>query len=314
MEHDSHTSLEEIASNAFIRFGENLRAALPNTAQQIFKFLRGVPPLSHPELVLSSPTFPHYVLPYWLSPARERANDEVFQTDMIYSTLSGSYSIRLCDNIADNDCPSELRKFAPCAAYFDSEFIRPYMKYFQSGHKFWSLFDRFWAQQAEASSADALLHDVDDEAFSQISSKKFTATKIPIAAVFYRYEELDNSVERWFRFVDLLGSFTQFNNDFFDWNHDELYKITTYVSSQARRRAPGESLAGWFLREGFDWGTSVLHLKFDAVRMEAELLGNREVLDWVVARGHALERDLSETRSGLELVRTFGKIISEKSS
>jgi hypothetical protein len=310
MQDSSYPPFERLVSDAFVRFESNLRAALPNTAPQVLKLLHGDPPALHPEVALDSRSFPHYLLPYWLSPVRARAVDLEFQSDVLYSTANGSHSIRLCDNIADGDGPSTLRKVAPCAAYFSSEFSRPYMKYFPVHHDFWGFFDKFWAQQVESSSADALLRDVDDQAFLLLCSKKFTATKIPIVAVHLRYEELENSPEEWFKFVDMLGNFVQFNNDFFDWNHDSQYGIITYISSEARRRAPGESLARWFLKEGFDWGASSLRSRFDNVKKEAEFLGNRAVLDWVIARGYALDCDIDEARSDLELVKTFGRIIS----
>jgi hypothetical protein len=313
MQDSPDLSLEQLVSDAFFRFESNLRAALPKTAPQILKYLHGAHPIPHREIALNSRSFPHYVLPCWLSPDRARTVDTGFQTDVLYSTVNGSHSIRLCDNIADNDGAPELRKFAPCVAYFDSEFSRPYMKYFPARHEFWPYFDKFWAQQAESSAADALLNEVDDQAFSLLSSKKFTAAKIPIAAVHFRYHELENLTE-WFNFVDLVGIFAQFNNDFFDWNHDSIYGITTYISSEARRRAPGDSIAKWFLGEGFDWGASVLRSSLDKVKLEAERLENRAVLDWVTARCRSLESDILKARSDLELVKTFGRITSGKQS
>ena len=311
--HDSfHSPLEQLVSNAFARFESNLRAALPNTAPQLLKLMHGDPPILHPEVAWNSRSFPHYLLPYWLSPARARAVDEQFHTDVLYSTVNGSHLIRLCDNIADNDGSSDFRKAAPCVAYLNSEFAAPYMKYFHTQHEFWPFFQTFWAQQADASAADSFLQDIDQETFSSISSRKFTATKIPVAAVRFRYRELEASIERWFEFVDLVGKFAQFNNDFFDWSHDAEYGIKTYISSEARRRAPGESLSAWFLREGFDWGASVLRSSLDIVKNEAHALANREVVDWVAARGDALERDIAQAASELDLVKTFGRIVSGK--
>jgi hypothetical protein len=310
MQDKTDPPLEQFVSNAFQRFDAKLRAALPKTAPQLFKFLYGVATL--PEHVLNVRAFPHFVLPYWISPARARVIDPEFQADIIYSTINGSYSIRLCDNIADNDSPPELKKFAPCAAYFDSEFIRPYVKYFPMPHDFWVLFDRYWTQQAEASCADSLLDDVDEEIFTTLSSRKFTAAKIPLAAVKFRYGELESSFEQWLEFVDLIGNFTQFNNDFFDWDHDSQYGITTYVSSEWKRHARGDSLADWFLREGFEWGAAELKTRFKNAKHRAEALRNKEVLDWMIARGHILDRDIVEARSGLALVKMFGTITSSK--
>lgn len=262
-------TLVQLVAGAFGRFEANLRAALPRPAPRIIKLLHDVPARSHPEIALEPRNFPHYVLPYWLSPPEARAADMEFQADILYSTVNGSYSIRVCDNIADDDSPAELRKIAPCVAYFDGEFIRPYMKYFSADHDFWSYFDRFWAKQAEASAADALLGEVDDEAYAEVSSKKFTATKIPVAAVHLRYGEAAVPLEQWLNLVDVLGAFAQFNNDFFDWKHDFIYGIETCISSEAKRQAPGQSLEHWFLSEGFAWGASALRRRFDSVKRSA---------------------------------------------
>ena len=204
--HDkSDAVLEEFVSNAFRRFDANLEAALPRSTPKLREFLRRVP--TRPEHVVYARGFPHVVLPYWLSPTRRRVADAEFQTDVIYSSISGYYSIRLCDNIADNDCPPELRKLAPCTLYFDSEAIRPYMKHFPANHEFWSLLDTFLAQQAEASAADGLLDDVDAETFASLSSRKFTGTKIPLAAVRFRYPGLESSFEQWLSFRRLSREF-----------------------------------------------------------------------------------------------------------
>jgi len=300
--------LRRCLSNAFLRFEANLKAALPRTAPQLRQYLQGAP--TRPEHVFGVRAFPHFLLPYWLCPAAERVADAEFQTDLIYSSINGYYSIRLCDNIADNDTPPELRKLAPCTLYFDSEAIRPYRKHFPATHEFWNLFDKFLAQQAEASAADSLLEDVDAETFASLSSRKFTGTKIPMSAVRYRYQGLERSFEQWLRFVDCLGNFAQFSNDFFDWHHDSIHGITTFLSSEARRRAPGESIATWFLREGFDWGVAELKSRFDNVTIQSEALGNEAVLDWLIERGRTLDSDIGKVRSGLELLRTLGRITS----
>jgi len=109
-------------------------------------------------------------------------------------------------------------------------------------HEFWHLFDKFLAQQAEASAADSLLDDVDAETFASLSSRKFTGTKIPMSTVRYRYQVSESAFGQWLQFVDCLGNFAQFSNDFFDWHHDSIHGITTHISSESKRRAPGESI------------------------------------------------------------------------
>ena len=280
------------------------------TTPQLRQYLQGVP--TKPEHVFGPRAFPHFLLPYWLSPVADRVADAEFQTDLLYSSINGYYSVRLCDNIADNDSPPELRKLAPCTLYFDSEAIGPYRKYFPAPHDFWKLFDTFLAQQAEASAADSLLEDVDAETFASLSSRKFTGTKIPMSAVRSRYQGLERSFEQWLRFVDCLGNFAQFSNDFFDWRHYSRHGITTYVSSESRRRARGDSVTRWFLREGFDWGVAELKWRFDSVRLGAEMLGNEEVLHWTVARGGTLNDDIGSLDSALKLLRTLERITSDQ--
>jgi hypothetical protein len=300
--------LHQCLSNALRRFETNLDGALPRTAPYLRRLLRGVP--TRPDHFLAVRNFPHFLLPYWLSPVADRVADAGFQTDLIYSSLNGYYAIRLCDNIADNDSPPELRKLAPCTLYFDSEAIAPYSRLFPAKHEFWDLFDKFLAQQSEASAADGLLEDVDPATFASLSSRKFTGAKIPIAAVRYRYPGLERSFEQWLDFVDCLGSFAQFSNDFFDWRHDSTHGITTYVSSEAKRRAPEEGITSWFLREGFDWGAGELQSRFDNVKLQGEELGNEAVLHWAAERGRTLQEDIEKLDSALELLRTLHRIIS----
>jgi hypothetical protein len=307
MQDRSDPVLAELVSDALRRFEENLKAALPRTAPHLQQYLHGAP--TRTEHVFAVRNFPHFLLPYWFTPPADRAGDTEFQTDLLYSSFNGYYSIRLCDNIADNDCPPELRKFAPCILYFDSEAIRPYRKHFPTNHEFWALFDQFLAQQAEASTADSLLEDVDAETFASLSSKKFTGTKIPVSAVRYRYQCSEGALQQWLRFVDCLGNFAQFCNDFFDWRHDSMHGITTYISSESRRRAPVESVAEWFLREGFDWGVEELKLRFNNVKVIAEELGHEAVLDWLIARGGTLEADIDKVRSGVELLRSMESVM-----
>lgn len=306
---DPDPALQVVVSNALQRFEANLHAALPRAALHLRQHLQRVP--TKAEHFFVARNFPHFLLPWWFSPAAEREADADFQTDLIYSSINGYYAIRLCDNIADNDGPPELRSLAPCTLYFDSEAIAPYRTFFPASHAFWKSFDTFLAGQAEASAADSLLQDVDGETFACLSSQKFTGTKIPMAAVRWRYPVLEGSFDRWMEFVDCLGNFAQFNNDFFDWRRDLLHGITTYVSSEAKRQAPDESLTSWFVREGFDWGAGELKLQFGHVILRAEALDNEGVLNWVIERGRTLEDDIGKVRSGLNLMKTLGSVMPD---
>lgn len=305
---DPDPALHMVVSNALLRFEANLHAALPRAAPQLRQHLQRVP--TKPEHFFSASNFPHFLLPWWFSPVADREADVEFQTDLMVSSISGYYAIRLCDNIADNDGPPALRSLAPCTLYFDSEAIAPYRRYFPATHPFWKSFETFLAGQAEASAADSLLEDVDADTFDSLSSQKFTGTKIPMAAVRWRYPGLESSFEKWLQFVDCLGNFAQFNNDFFDWRHDSQHGIVTYVISEARRRAPGENIATWVLREGFDWGVNELKSRFKSAKLYAEALENDALLEWVISRGQTLDDAIEKLRSGLDTLKTFGRVIS----
>ena len=307
MEDEPDPVLSEALAAAFARFHANLNEALPQTATHIQKWLHGVP--TRPDHALGARAFPHLLLPYWLSPPEERAVDLGFQTDVLYSSIIGYYAIRLCDNIADGDGGIELSKLAPCTLFFDSQAMRIYMKYFSVGHGFWPLFDVVCAQQAEASAADSFLTDIDASTFARLSARKFTGAKIPASAALYRYLGPEAAVEPWLDFIDRLGDFAQFSNDFFDWRRDAINGIVTYFSSEARRRAPDDDLTSWVLRDGFNWGAAELKARFQTVRTLAADLGNKEVLNWTETRGRRLDADIQKLGSGLELMRTFSRVI-----
>ena len=132
-----------------------------------------------------------------------------------------------------------------------------------------------------------------------------------MSAVRYHYRGVEGSFEQWLRFVGCLGNFAQFSNDFFDWRHDSRHGITTYVSSEARRRATsGESIATWFVREGFDWGVNELNLRFENAKLHAEALGSEALLDWLIVRGRTLDDDIGKLRSGLNLLKRLGTVLA----
>jgi uncharacterized protein YheU (UPF0270 family) len=172
------------------------------------------------------------------------------------------------------------------------------------------MFDTHLAQQAEASAAEALIVDVDEGVFETLSSRKFTGTKIPLSAVHCRYQVAEQVFQQWSRFVDRLGNFFQFWNDFSDWRHDTTHQLTTYVTSELRRRTPNENIASWFLREGFDWGVAELKLRFDNVKLDAQTLDNEAVMEWVAAQGCVLDSDIRTVRSGLELLKSAATELS----
>src|SRR5439155_2398363 len=115
-------------------------------------------------------------------------------------------------------------------------------------HAFWPEFHRVWSDQAERTVEDALARDITPAVFDRISARKFGAIKVPVAAVAFRYDR-PTLLEPWYAFVDALGAFVQFWNDFLDWQHDADHGIITLLQSESRRRrARRETHVDWFLR------------------------------------------------------------------
>ena len=140
MQDKSDPVLEQFVSNAFRRFDANLEAALPRSAPNLRQHLQARAD-EDPNMSSRRATFRTSCCRIGSARLGNGRRTLEFQTDVIYSSINGYYSIRLCDNIADNDSPPELRKLAPCTLYFDSEAIAPYRKYFPATHEFWNLFD-----------------------------------------------------------------------------------------------------------------------------------------------------------------------------
>jgi len=64
------------------------------------------------------------------------------------------------------------------------------------------------------------------------------------------------------------------------------------------------------LREGFDWGVAELQMRFENVKLHAEALGNEALRGWLIERGQTLEGDIGKLRSGLNLLKRLGSVIS----
>ena len=62
-----------------------------------------------------------------------------------------------------------------------------------------------------------------------------------------------------FAFIDSLGPPHQMLNDLMGWQKDLQHGQATYVLSEAHRLSgEGEGPSGWMVREGFDWGLSLI--------------------------------------------------------
>lgn len=299
------TQLRQILQRAADRFYADLNAALPRTAPLIAARLKRVPAGPRTvEVCLAVQSFPAFSMPWWITPLEARGTDLQFQEDLCYSTLNGYYFVRLIDNVQDGDGPADLRQLLPAGGYFHAQFQSPYQRWFPADHPFWATFQAAWNEQAEAASVEAELTDIDLGAFLAVSALKFGAAKGPLAAAAYRYGR-QAELPAWFAFVDRLGALSQLANDLFDWHHDSVAGINTYIQSEYRRRrsAPDETIHRWIMREGFDLGAGQVRDWLADLRALALRLGAPDAPVWVERRAALLEQEISSARATLGALR-----------
>jgi len=51
-------------------------------------------------------------------------------------------------------------------------------------------------------------------------------------------------------------------------------------------------------------------MRFENVKLHAEALGNEALRGWLIERGQTLEGDIGKLRSGLNLLKRLGSVIS----
>jgi hypothetical protein len=307
MAHDpaDDTLLRQILQQAADRFYANLNSALPRTAPLIAARLKRVPAGARTvEVCLATQSFPAFSMPWWITPPEARGHDPEFQQDLCYSTLNGYYFVRLIDNVQDGDGPADLRQLLPAGGYFHAQFQSPYQRWFPADHPFWAAFQAAWNEQAEAAAVEAELVEIDLPAFLSVSALKFGAAKGPLAAAAYRYGR-EAELPAWFAFVDRLGALSQLANDLFDWHHDSLAGINTYIQSEYRRRrgGPDETIHRWIMREGFELGAAQIRDWHRDLQAMAAALGAPEATLWLERRGALLEREISSGRAALTALR-----------
>lgn len=203
---------------------------------------------------LNSESFPALLLPSWISTEAEREADIEFHVDLAYSTLNGFCFIRLLDDVADGDRSGDRRQILAASGLFHAAFQAAYHRHFPSDHEFWRRFHDAWNEQAEATSVDASLARVDADAFRCYSSRKFSASKIPAAAVLHRYGR-EALIAPWAHCIDCLGQLYQMVNDVTGWQLDRKFGIRTFFLSEYDRTGrEGEPIGAWYKRHGLMWG------------------------------------------------------------
>jgi hypothetical protein len=244
-----------LAAQAVARLRGEMSASAPLLARRAWRWMRSLAGGKHPAAYYTRRwDYPILLLPCWLDRRLGGRSAPSFRADLVYSTISGYYFLRLCDNLMDGEITVE-RELLPAAAFFHSEFHAPYARHFPAAHPFWRTFRAHWFATAEAALRDVELPRIGLAQFRRVSARKTFAAKIPLAAVCLRRGRED-LWPRWSAFSDRLACFIQMADDLFDWSADAARArgSTYFLSCAERLRAPGETPTGWIVSRGFRWG------------------------------------------------------------
>ncbi len=301
----SSAVVHQLARSGLARLEAEMAQAGPCLAEEVGRWLhRTASGDALLERWLGSRSYPLLHLPYWFATTLGIETDLEFQADVVYSSINGYCAIRLIDNVMDGDGTVET-KLLPAVAFFHSRFQGVYHRHFPSDHPFWSDFQAAWDDSAEVTLRDGLQHRVTAEDFSQVAGRKFTAARVPLAAVAHRAGGLQH-LGVWAAFAEALGAWYQMANDFFDWHHDGRHRIPTFfVSAAEGRRQASESAVQWFAREGFDWGEQLLLTRLADLRVQARRLGCAAVDHCLDERTTLFGQRVSEARKGIAGLRTL---------
>lgn len=145
---------------------------------------------------------------------------------------------------------------------------------------------------------DATLTEIDADRFAQVAAQKVCAAKIPVTAVCYRQQRPD-LIQPWSELIDTLGCWHQMMNDLFDWQKDSSYgNVTFFLSEGKRRRQAGETMTEWVIREGFDWGSSLLHDWMNTLQQQSRDLDCPELTAYLQERQSAYQAKEAEVKTG----------------
>ena len=235
----------------------DLSSQSPQLAGRTLKWLALRSDINHPENYFTHlQSLPLLALPWWLEIALRGTVDLAFQSDLMYSSMSGYYFTRMLDDLMDGHQVD--RSCLPALYPFYLQFQRTYFAYFPLSDGFWPHFERSLLTTAEAASTDSTLDDVTEADFLHYSARKSAAAAIPLAAVCYRYRRPD-LLPSWEALFTVFGRWNQMRDDVLDWSEDYQAGTKTWLLCEAeRRRAQNESLQMWIGRSGFLWAAEIM--------------------------------------------------------
>jgi hypothetical protein len=285
------TELPALVKVAYARLRRRLRTGAPVLSGPALAWTRTLSGGSPPETYFTHPeAFPMLLLPWWLEEAIEGQPDRRFQSELVYSTMSGYYFVRMIDDLMDAERPPDA-EVLPALFVFHTEFIRTYQRLFDSADAFWDVLTASWLASAEMASRDAVQGATTRADFIETAARKTVAARIPLAAVCHRYGRTE-LLEPWFRFVEVFGRWHQMLNDIAGWQIDLEHGHRTYFLSRAPSRAPA-AVGAWLVTDGLAGGYAELTELMDDCLVAASDLGSPPLLQYLASRrdGVAAQRD-----------------------
>lgn len=254
-----------------------------------------------------------FVLPWWLEKRIQSTPNLQFQEQLVESTVSAYYFVRLIDNVMDENAVEE-RALLPLLGMLHANYVRIYARLFPADAPFWDLFDRYWSATAEAAMLEKTLGSVSTDEFVTVAARKTSGIKIPLAAVCCRYDRLD-LLDPWCAFYDRLARWQQMADDTFDWVHDRRHgNVTYFLAEGGRQKRPGESVSGWVVRRGFAWAMAGLADDMCDLRRQAEQLASPELVRFLEYRDADLRERGIELTSMLKDVATLAEVFEPTGS
>lgn len=291
----------EVLREAHARLCTRLRELAPGLSAILLPWIesraaRGLPAADYFTHPLA---FPLVQLPWWLEEVLAGEVDRTAQGELLLSSMSGYYLIRLIDDVMDQS-PEANPRLLPAVAVLHDQFQSAYLRQFDGAHPFWPRFRQAWARCQEAAVLEANAAEIDEAAFEQLSARKVSAGIIPMEAVAWRCG-LSALPSAWAELFPRLCAFHQRYNDLYDWQRDlHSGAVTGFLSLGERRRRPGESLPEWVAREGYALESERLAAGLAELEALAADTGSAGLCAWLRRRRTLLAQADADARAGLD--------------
>lgn len=291
-----------LTTTAIERLITTMHAVAPGMALRARSWMAGLTRTGHAADYFQHPlAFPMLLIPCWVEEALVGEVDVAFQQQLIYSSVSGYYFIRMIDNVMDEHSELE-RRLLPMTGFFHAQATIIYHQYFEHQHPFWGHFSRWNTQSADFAIEDGSQQDIDLETFRRVAGKKVVAGKIPLAAVLARYDRLEQ-LAHWEEFYDKLSCWHQLLNDLLSWHRDSQHHTASYFLCEGqRRKQEHETLLMWLMREGFAWGLTTLQTWLAELLQMAEAPGSPALKNYLLHRQQLLNTQINDLTNSTALL------------